>query len=171
MTIYNLMKMQLLRRIPTKMAVLKIFGWSKQNISSTTIVLKPWKSFVFHHEGEKQRPWLNYSPPTQFRLICMQAVQLKYGFQPIPFRQKSQITDKSLSRMAASYFSGTEYLPIKIPPRRLVQKNSQPGMPGLEDGRVSLHAIYVMKQMQLKFGEGEGARIITLVPQVAHLDG
>lgn len=100
--------------------------------------MKPGKSFVFHREGEKQRPWLNYSPPTQFRLICMQAVQLKCGFQPIPFRQKSQITDKSLSRTAASYFSGTEYLLIKIPPRRLVQKKSQPGMPGLEDGRVSL---------------------------------
>lgn len=85
----------------------------------------------------------------------MQAVQLKYGFQPIPFRQKSQITDKSLSRIAASYFSGTEYLLIKISPRRLVQKNSQPGMPSLEDGRVSLHVIYVMKRMQLKFGEGE----------------
>lgn len=68
-------------------AVLKVPSWPKQNISSTIILLKPWNSFVFHHEGEKQGPWLNYSPPTQFRLICMQDVQLKHSFQP---RQRQQ---------------------------------------------------------------------------------
>lgn len=146
--------MRLLQRISMNRDILKAPSsptW--ENISSPTILLKPGKSFVFHREGESQGPWLNYSPPTQFRLICMQAVQLTYGVQPTSFRHKAQITDKSLSRTSDLYFEGTEL--VKIPPRWRGQTNSQPGMPGLEDGKMtSSWMMYVMKSIHIKFRDG-----------------
>lgn len=89
--------------------------------------IKSLELIVFHHEGEKQGPWLNYSPPTQFCSICMQGVQLKHGFQPISFRHKAQITDKSQSRMATFPSRGLKASEEKSNPGDMAKRTHNQG--------------------------------------------